>query len=125
MTVIIPSNLYKLSLILKDIEEGHLLIENCVNIFVVTSLSVPLHNLLDFYNLFCSCCIVMSRRSVTHEVLWLVDSLRLYIYRHSNICLQRKTIELYIHIPVTHNLCSWNSIVLILAFCKFIKTLYY
>ena len=44
-----PSNLYKLSLILKDIEEGHLLIENFVNIFFVTSLSVSLHNLLDFY----------------------------------------------------------------------------
>jgi hypothetical protein len=41
------SNLYKLSLILKDIE-GHLLIENFVNIFFVTSLSVLLHNLLDF-----------------------------------------------------------------------------
>ena len=35
--------------ILKDIEEGHLLIENFVNIFFVTSLSVSLHNLLDFY----------------------------------------------------------------------------
>jgi len=34
---------------LKDIEEGHLLIENFVNIFFVTSLSVSLHNLLDFY----------------------------------------------------------------------------
>ena len=32
-----------------DTEEGHLLIENCVNIFFVTSLSVSLHNLLDFY----------------------------------------------------------------------------
>jgi hypothetical protein len=32
---------------LKDIEEGHLLIENFVNIFFVTSLSVSLHNLLD------------------------------------------------------------------------------
>ena len=42
------SNLYKLSLILKDIE-GHLLIENFVNIFFVTSLSVSLHNLLDVY----------------------------------------------------------------------------
>ena len=49
-----------------DTEEGHLLIENFVNIFFVTSLSVSLHNLLDFYNLFCLCCIVMSRRSVTH-----------------------------------------------------------
>jgi hypothetical protein len=29
---------------LKDIEEGHLLIENLVNIFFVTSLSVSLHN---------------------------------------------------------------------------------
>ena len=28
------SNLYKLSLILKDIEEGHLLIENFVNIYM-------------------------------------------------------------------------------------------
>ena len=46
------------------IEEGHLLIENVVNIFFVTSLSVSLHNLLDFYNLFGLCCIVMSRRSV-------------------------------------------------------------
>jgi hypothetical protein len=63
-----------------DTEEGHLLIENFVNTFFVTSLSVSLHNLLDFYNLFCLCCIVMSRRSVTHKVLWLVDSLRLYIY---------------------------------------------
>jgi hypothetical protein len=26
------------------------------------------------------CCIVMSRRSVTHYVLWLVDSPRQYIY---------------------------------------------
>ena len=65
-----------------DTAEGHLLIENVVNIFFVTmidaeeghllienfvtSLSVSLHNLLDFYNLFCLCCIVMSRRSVTH-----------------------------------------------------------
>jgi hypothetical protein len=49
-----------------DTEEGHLLIENVVNIFFVTSLSVSLHNLLDFYNLFCLCCIVMSRQSVTH-----------------------------------------------------------
>jgi hypothetical protein len=32
----------------------------------VTPLSVSLHNLLDFYNLFCLCCIVMSRRSITH-----------------------------------------------------------
>jgi hypothetical protein len=47
-------------------EEGHLLIENFVNIFFVTSSSVSLHNLLDFYNLFCLCCIVMSLRSVTH-----------------------------------------------------------
>jgi hypothetical protein len=38
-----------ISLILKDIEEGHLLIENIVNIFIVTSLLVSLHNLLDFY----------------------------------------------------------------------------
>jgi hypothetical protein len=44
-----PSNLYKLSLTLIDTEEGHLLIENVVNIFFVTSLSVSLHNLLDFY----------------------------------------------------------------------------
>ena len=43
-------------------EEGYLLIENFVNIFFITSLSVSLHNLLDFYNLFCLCCIVMSRR---------------------------------------------------------------
>ena len=49
-----------------DSEEGHLLIEKFVIIFFVTSLSVSLHNLLDFYNLFCLCCIVMSRRSVTH-----------------------------------------------------------
>ena len=34
---------------MKDIEEGHLLIENFVNIFFVTSLSVSLHNLLDLY----------------------------------------------------------------------------
>ena len=58
--------LYKLSLTLKDIEEGHLLIENFVNIFFVTSLLVSLHNLLDLYNLFCLCYIVMSQRSVTH-----------------------------------------------------------
>ena len=44
-----PSNIYKLSLILKDTEECHLLIENFVNIFFVTSLSVSLHNLLYFY----------------------------------------------------------------------------
>jgi hypothetical protein len=50
------------------------------NMFFVTSLSVSLHNLLDFYNLFSLCCIVMSRRSATHYVFWLVDSLRLYIY---------------------------------------------
>jgi hypothetical protein len=62
----IPSNLYKLSLTLIDTEEGHLLIENFVNIYFVTSSSVSLHNLLDFYNLFCLCCIVMSLRSVTH-----------------------------------------------------------
>ena len=43
------SNLCKLSLKLKDIEEGHLLIENFVNIFFVTSLSVSLHNFLEFY----------------------------------------------------------------------------
>ena len=30
-------------------EEGHLLIENFVNILFVTPLSVSLHNLLDFY----------------------------------------------------------------------------
>jgi hypothetical protein len=53
-------------LTLIDTEEGHLLIENFVNIFFIASLSVSLHNLLDFYNLFCLCCIVMSRRSVTH-----------------------------------------------------------
>jgi hypothetical protein len=47
--VIIPSNLYKLSLTLIDTEEGHLLIENFVNIYFVTSLSVSLHNFLDFY----------------------------------------------------------------------------
>ena len=35
--------------ILIDTEEGYLLIENVVNIFCVTSLSVSLHNLLDFY----------------------------------------------------------------------------
>ena len=58
--------LHKLSLTLKDIEEGHLLIENFVNIFFVTSLLVSLHNLLDLYNLFCLCYIVMSQRSVTH-----------------------------------------------------------
>jgi hypothetical protein len=57
---------YTTYFILKDIEEGHLMIENFVNIFFVTSVSVSLHNLLDFYNLFCLCCIVMSRRSVTH-----------------------------------------------------------
>jgi hypothetical protein len=34
---------------LRATEEGHLLIENCVNIFFVASLSVSLHNLLDFY----------------------------------------------------------------------------
>jgi hypothetical protein len=39
---------------------------HCVNIFFATSLSVSLHNLLDFYNLFCLYCIVMSRRSITH-----------------------------------------------------------
>ena len=32
-----------------DNEEGHLLIENFVNIFFATSLSVSLYNLLDFY----------------------------------------------------------------------------
>ena len=41
--------LYKLSLTLIDTEEGHLLIENVVNIFFVASLSISLHNLLDFY----------------------------------------------------------------------------
>jgi len=41
--------LYKLSLTLIDTEEGHLLIENVVNIFFVTPLSISLHNLLDFY----------------------------------------------------------------------------
>ena len=46
------SNIYKLSLTtLIDTEEGHLLIENVVNIFFVTSLSVSLHNLLDFHGL--------------------------------------------------------------------------
>ena len=47
----------KLSLTLIDTEEGHLLIENFVNIFFVTSLSVSLHNLLDFYiySQTCSC----------------------------------------------------------------------
>jgi hypothetical protein len=49
-----------------DTEEGHLLIENFVNIFFITFLSVSLQNLLDFYNLFCLCCIVKSRRSLTH-----------------------------------------------------------
>ena len=44
-----PSNLYKLRLILKDIEEVHKFIENVVNIFFVMSLSVSLHNLLDLY----------------------------------------------------------------------------
>ena len=34
---------------LVDTEEGHLMIENFVNIFFVTSLSVSLHNLLNFY----------------------------------------------------------------------------
>jgi hypothetical protein len=43
----VEANLYKLSLILIDTEEGHLLIENFVNIFFVTPLSVLLHNLLD------------------------------------------------------------------------------
>ena len=33
---------------LVDTEEGHLMIENFVNIFFVTSLSVSLHNRLDF-----------------------------------------------------------------------------
>ena len=37
-------------------------LEECATI----TISVSLHNLLDFYNLFCLCCIVMSRRSVTH-----------------------------------------------------------
>jgi hypothetical protein len=32
-----------------NIEEGHLLIKNVVNIFFVASLSVSLHNLIDFY----------------------------------------------------------------------------
>ena len=31
-----------------DTEEGHLMIENFVNIFFVTSFSVSLHNRLDF-----------------------------------------------------------------------------
>ena len=31
-----------------DTEEGHLMIENFVNIFFVTSLSLSLHNRLDF-----------------------------------------------------------------------------
>jgi hypothetical protein len=51
IVVIIPSNLYKLSLTLIDTGEGHLLIENFVNILFVTSLSVSLHNLLDFYTI--------------------------------------------------------------------------
>jgi hypothetical protein len=38
-----------ISLILKDIEESHLLFENLVIIFFVASLSVSLHNLLDLY----------------------------------------------------------------------------
>ena len=44
-----------------DTEEGHLMIENFVNIFFVTSLSVSLHNRLDFslsiyiYIYQCSC----------------------------------------------------------------------
>ena len=38
-----------ITLTLIDTEEGHLLIENFVNIFFVTPLSVSLHNLLDFY----------------------------------------------------------------------------
>ena len=50
---------------LKDIESGHLLLENVVNIFLLILLLVSLHNLLDFYNLFCLCCIVMSRRSLS------------------------------------------------------------
>ena len=59
-----------------------------VNIFFLTSLSVSLHNLLDFYNLFCVCCIVMYRQSVTHYVLWLVDSLRLYLYTSNDLLLE-------------------------------------
>ena len=73
--IIKPSNLCKLSLILKDIVEGHLLFENVVNIFFATSLSVSLHNPLDFYKKKV-CCIVMSRPSVTHEVLYIY----IYIY---------------------------------------------
>jgi hypothetical protein len=38
-----------ITLTLIDTEEGHLLIENFVNIFFVTPLSVSLHNLLDLY----------------------------------------------------------------------------
>jgi hypothetical protein len=37
------------SLTLIDTEEGHVLTENFVKIFYVTSLSVSLHNVLDFY----------------------------------------------------------------------------
>jgi hypothetical protein len=74
-----PSGLsYSILSILKDTEEGHLLIGNVVNIFVVTYLSVSLHNLLDFYNLFCLCCIVMSRWSVTHLVLLLSNTFELF-----------------------------------------------
>ena len=40
-----------------DTEEGHLLIENCVNVFFATPLTVSLHNLLDFY-----ICIYIFRR---------------------------------------------------------------
>ena len=47
-----------------SISNGGLMVR--IYICFVTSLSVSLHNLLDFYNLFCLCCIVMSRRTVTH-----------------------------------------------------------
>jgi hypothetical protein len=67
IVIIVRMIIFKsIHMILIDTEEGHLLIENFVNVLFVTSLSVSLHNLLDFYDLFCLCCIVMSRRSVTH-----------------------------------------------------------
>ena len=69
------------------------MLENVVNIFVLIFLSVTLHNVLDFYNLFCLCCIVMSRRFATHYVVWLVD-FYIYIYMYIRLKIKPSSVRI-------------------------------
>jgi hypothetical protein len=116
--------LFILSLTLMDNEEGHLLIENCVNIFFVTSLSVSLHNLLDFYIyirlkikpnsvrirfLSCQICVLHSTGfELTPMLIYLsiiislLLSFRKHCYASDHVCIALKSDRYSIYRSVTH-----------------------